>query len=120
MQIQLRWTLCCRILKHRAACIPGSPGCIEHSAMIWDEIQIAKKEKLDLVVVWLDLANAFGSVPHKVLEYSMRHFWIPDEVVVLMMSYYHKFIMRFTTRSFTTEWQRLEVGIPAGCTISPI
>lgn len=27
-------------------CIPGSPGCIERSAMIWDEIQIARKESL--------------------------------------------------------------------------
>ena len=50
----------------------------------------------------------------------MRHFWIPDEVVDLMMSYNQKFIMRFTTTSFTTEWQRLEIGIRAGCTISPI
>ena len=87
--------------------------------MIWDEIQVAKKEKLDLAVIWLDLANAFGSVPHKVLEYLMRHFLIPEEVIQLMMNYYGKFIMRFST-TFTTNWQKLEIGIPAGCTISPI
>ena len=102
------------------ACIPGSPGCIEHAAMIWDEIQVAKHEKKDLSVVWLDLANAFGSVPHKFLEYTMEHFWIPEEVKTLMMSYYNKFVMRFTTDTFTTGWQRLEIGIAAGCTISPI
>ena len=102
------------------ACIPGSPGCIEHAAMIWDEIQEAKRERKDLSVIWLDLANAFGSVPHRFLEYTMEHFWIPAEVTRLMMSYYGKFVMRFSTDTFTTECQRLEVGIAAGCTISPI
>ena len=37
-----------------------------------------------------------------------------------LMQYYDGFRMRFTTRSCTTRWQELEVGIPMGCTISPI
>ena len=100
--------------------IPGVPGCIEHATMIWDSLQNAKHEKKDLVVVWLDLANAFGSVPHKLLEYAMDMFWIPPEITKIMMDYYESFIMRFTTDDFTTAWQRLEVGIAAGCTISVI
>ena len=34
--------------------------------------------------------------------------------------YYDRFRMRFTASMFTTEWQRLEVGVTAGCTISVI
>lgn len=49
------------------AAIPGFPGCIEHSSAIWDQIQRTKREKSDLYVVWLDLANAYGSVPHKLI-----------------------------------------------------
>ena len=30
------------------------------------------------------------------------------------------FMMRFTTKKYTTDWQRLEVGIPMGCTVSPL
>ena len=37
-----------------------------------------------------------------------------------MMKYYGNFVMRFTVGDFTTEWQRLEIGIAAGCTISVI
>ena len=81
--------------------IPGVPGCIEHTTMIWEAIQTAK-EKSDLVVVWLHLANAFGSVPHKLLEYAMEMFWIPQEVAKVMMDYYNSFLMRFTTYNFTT------------------
>ena len=36
-----------------------------------------------------------------------------------MMDYYNLF-MRFSTVNFTTAWQRLEIGIAAGCTVSVI
>ena len=100
--------------------VPGIPGCVEHAYTIWDTIQRAKNEKEDLDVVWLDLANAYGSVPHKVLKLAMEHFWFPSEVQDLLMSYYDNFVMRFSTGEFTTGWQRLEVGIAAGCTISVV
>ena len=100
--------------------IPGIPGCIEHAYAIWETIQEAKKRKEDLSVVWLDLANAYGSVPHALIQAAMEFFWIPKEVQEFLMKYYNNFKMRFTTGTFTTEWQRLEVGIAAGCTISVI
>ena len=46
--------------------VPGVPGCIEHS-MIWEAIQRAKRRRLSLYVVWLDLANAYGSVPQQLI-----------------------------------------------------
>ena len=100
--------------------IPGIPGCVEHAASIWDTIQEAKKNGSDLNVVWLDLANAYGSVPHELLFKAMDFFHIPEKVKAVMKNYYNKFKMRFTTGDFTTDWHRLEVGIGAGCTISVI
>jgi hypothetical protein len=100
--------------------VPGIPGCVEHAFTIWEVIQMAKEEKEDLSVIWLDLANAYGSVPHKLLELAMEHFWIPEVIQRMMMEYYDNFVMRFTTGKFTTDWQRLEVGIAAGCTISVV
>ena len=35
--------------------------------MVWHQIQLAQQGKRDLHVVLLDLANAFGSVPHSLL-----------------------------------------------------
>lgn len=43
--------------------IPGFSGCLEHTSMIWHQIPCAKREGKDLHVLFLDLANAFGSVP---------------------------------------------------------
>ena len=100
--------------------IPGFPGCIEHAQMIWDTIKHVKGEKGTVDVVWLDLANAYGSVPHAFIRYSMEFFWVPQSVVAMVEQYYNQFVMRFTTRSYTTEWQELQTGIPMGCTISPL
>ena len=54
------------------------------------------------------------------VEYSMDFFWIPERVQDYVMKYYEEFQMRFSTGEYTTWWLDLEVGIPMGCTISPI
>ena len=56
----------------------------------------------------------------KLLAKAMRFFYVPEPVIRLMMQYYDCFKMRFSTRNFSTEWHRLEVGIVQGCTISMI
>ena len=48
--------------------IPGYSLCLEPSSIIWHQIQAAKIEGRDLHVVFLDLANTFGSVSRSVVE----------------------------------------------------
>ncbi|KAL0188639.1 hypothetical protein M9458_015738, partial [Cirrhinus mrigala] len=100
--------------------VPGFPGCVEHSTMIWDQIQKAKRENTDLHVIWLDLANAYGSVPHQLVNYATEFFHMPICVKNLVAQYFSNLQMCFSLQDFTTGWQRLEVGIAMGCTISPI
>ena len=100
--------------------VPGSPGCIKHMAMIWHTIQIAKWGKKDLLVLWLDLANAYGAIPHAIIIFAMEFFHMPERMQKIILKYYDGFKMRFTMGQFTTSYQALEVGIPMGCTISPI
>ena len=100
--------------------VPGISGCIEHAFTIRDAIQETKKTNESLNVVWLDLVNAYGSVPHELLMKAMDFFYIPQEMQNIMKEYYDNFRMRFSTEDFTTEWHRLEIGIAAGCSISVI
>lgn len=59
--------------------ISGFSGYLEHSSMIWHQIQMAKVGKKDLSVVFLDLGNnAFGSVPYNLLWAAFNFFYIPD------------------------------------------
>lgn len=54
--------------------ISGFSGCLEHTSIIWHQIQFAKKEGNNLYVVFLNLANAFGSIPHSFLWASFDFF----------------------------------------------
>ena len=100
--------------------IPGFPGCLEHAQMIWESIQSSKREQKCLDVVWLDLANAYGSVPHWYLQFALKFFGVPDVVCGFLAKYYLKFQMRFTTKAYTTRFQALQIGIPMGCPVSPL
>ena len=100
--------------------IPGVSGCLEHTAILSQLIREAKSEKKNLVVTWLDIANAYGSIPHDVIKKALERAHVPDNTRQLIDSYYSDVKIRFTTKEFTTEWQRLEKGIITGCTLSVI
>ncbi|KAL7833600.1 hypothetical protein AOLI_G00285600 [Acnodon oligacanthus] len=100
--------------------IPGFSGCLEHTSMIWHQIQAAKKDKRDVHVIFLDLANAFGSVPHNFHWESFSFFHVPTSITKLVQAYFEDLQLCFITANFTTSWQRVEVGIMAGCTISAL
>lgn len=100
--------------------IPGVSGCLEHTSIISEIIEDAKRNKGDLTVLWLDLINAYGTIPHKLVELTLKTYHIPERFQKLLQYYFDRFNMRFTCGDFTTDWQRLEVGIITGCTISVI
>ncbi len=100
--------------------LSGFPGCIEHTSVIWEQIQRAKREKSELHVVWLDLANAYGSVPHKLVEFALEFFYVPACVITIIAKYFNNLRMCFSLNGRMTGWQQLEVGIAMGCSISPI
>ena len=45
---------------------------------------------------------------------------MPVVVVNLVRAYFQDMRLCLSTAGFTTGWQRLEIGIMAGCTISPL
>ena len=100
--------------------IPGFPGCLEHAQMIWNSLMTAKREKKELHVAWLYLANAYGPVPHNCIRFALKFFHIPEKVADILMQYLGNVFMRFTTTNYTTGWQALEVGIMMGCVVSPL
>ena len=48
--------------------LPGVRGIQEHTQLLWTIIDGAKRNKTDISITWLDLTNAFGSLPHAVLR----------------------------------------------------
>lgn len=71
-------------------------------------------------MLWLDLANAYGSIPHKLVELALHRHHVPSKVSHLILDYYSNFRLRVTAGSGTSDWHRLEKGIITSCTISVI
>ena len=87
--------------------IPGSPGCLEHTSIISQLILEAKESKGDLTVIWLDLADAYGSIPCDLINAAMEHDHIPQHIRGMIATYCSGFKLRFRTTRFTTQWQDL-------------
>ena len=88
--------------------------------MIWNSILSAKRDKTELQVIWLDLANAYGSVPHHLIRIAFEFFNFPSKVGEIIMKYFNSAFMKFTVKNYTTKWQALEISIMMGCVISPL
>ena len=100
--------------------IPGFSGCVEHTSALTHLLHEARINHKNLTVVWLDLANAYGSIPHQLIKVALQHYHIPDHASKLITSYFSNIHLRFSTESFETDWIELQKGIVTGCTISVI
>ncbi len=89
--------------------LSGFPGCIEHTSVIWEQIQRSKREKSERHIVWLDLANAYGSVPHKLVEVALEFFHVPACVITIIAKYFNNLRMCFSLHGHMTGWQQMSV-----------
>lgn len=94
--------------------VPGTPGCIEQTIVLTQLICEARENRGDLGVVWLDIANVYGSIPHKFVATVMTRYHVP----VTIKDYYNSFSLRFTFGTITSACHRVEKGSITGCTIS--
>jgi len=75
----------------------------------------ARINHTDLTVVWLDLANAYGSITHQLIQVAMHQYYISDHSSNLIMNYFNNNHLRFSSRRFTTA--RFKKVLPQGCFI---
>ncbi|KAJ3595924.1 hypothetical protein NHX12_002336 [Muraenolepis orangiensis] len=98
--------------------ISGMPGCLEHTGVVTQLIREARENKGNLSVLWLDLENAFGSIPHKLVQFTLTKHHVPSRCRDLIADYYSNFRMRVSSGAITSSWHKVEIGIITGCTIS--
>ena len=51
----------------------ATPGCLEHQFKLASIIQDARTKHKSLTVCWLDCGNAYGSVHHSLIDFSLKH-----------------------------------------------
>ena len=100
--------------------IEGMPGCWEHMSMVWQTLKDARLNKGTLSSIWLDIANAYGSVPHKLVFFSLNRYGIPEKWINLIKNYYKGLWSCSFSANSPSSWHQHQKGIFAGCTISVI
>ena len=101
-------------------CMENIPGVWEHIAMIWDALKDARLNQKDLVAIWLDIANAYGSISHQLIFLALRRYGIPKKWVSIVETYYHGGWSRSMSENARSSWHRHEKGIFTGCCLSII
>lgn len=83
-------------------------------------IHEARSKKADLTVVWLVLANAYGSIPYDLIRTALKHYHIPHHIKEIISSDLQGLKFCFKKKDYITQWQHLERGTVTGRTVSPI
>ena len=94
-------------------------GCIVHTAAIWDTIKESRKAGSNVNVVWLDLANTYGAVPHPPIWKALKAFHVNQGIIRMLQQCFGGFEMCFMTEDYMTSWINLRISIAIECSISP-
>ena len=95
-------------------------GCIEHTEALTEILQNAKKRGNSITTTWLDLQNAYGSVPHNLIQYALEWYHIPEPIRKIVFNYYDESYIRVKTNDWTTNWIPCSIGVFQGCPLSCI
>jgi hypothetical protein len=89
--------------------LPGVNGVAEHTQLLQVAIEHSKEKKQTLVVAWLDLQNAFGSIPHLYLQELFQSLPIPAKLRTVLIDIYANNVL-----GFSADDEAIEVRPTAG------
>ena len=97
-----------------------SEGCYEHTFLLKSLVGDARRNQKDVYLAWLDLRNAFGSIPHQAIFTTLNHIGIPPPLVNLIRNAYTNATTEIRTEQGLTESIPIYSGVKQGCPLSPI
>jgi hypothetical protein len=96
----------------------GIPGCLEHSWALMEALQNAKRSKRQIVVTLTDIANAYGSVKHNLIQFALAWYHVPSWFAETAFHYYENLVVFISTHDWSTAPFRYGVGVYQGCVIA--
>ena len=97
-----------------------TPGSLEHSFAMFEALLDAKHNQRQIVVAWLDLKNAYGSVRHNLIQFALSWFHVPLLIRQLILDYYDKICAQIRTKEWKTPFFVFDIGLFQGCVLSCI
>ena len=82
------------------------PGCWEHMSLVWSSLKSAKSDRANLSAVWLDIASAYGSVPHKLIFFALERYRVPVHYINLIRQYYQGLWSKSFSDTAPSGWHK--------------
>ena len=95
-------------------------GCFEHTFLLRSCLEDARRRKKKIGVAWLDLENAFGSVPTEHLLGSMEELGLTGCTLEAVRDIYTGSTTRVKIGKVQTDVVECRRGVKQGCPLSPI
>lgn len=95
-------------------------GCLKHNFTMQSCLDDTRHSGKQISITWLDLANAFGSVPHEYIETMLTLQGLPDKLVRVCIKTYQGACTRVTKANGFTDPILLDTVVKQGDLLSPM
>ena len=85
-----------------------------------EPLKEAKTVHRQIVVPWIDLANAYGSVRHNLIQFALNWYHVPPLIQKIIFDYYEKLCAMVVTQKWSTGFFLFDIGLFQGCVLSTI
>ena len=102
------------------AFLPATSGCVEHHVKLAAVISSARKSHRSLAIAWLDIANAYGSVHHSLIQFALSHYHLPVEFSQMVQSLYSGLSASVISHEWSTPLIPILTGVYQGDPLSVV
>ena len=102
------------------AFMPTTPGCTEHHMKLATILQDARAKHKSLAVCWLDLANAYGSVHHSLISFTLRYYNAPPQFSKIVQIFYTGLYAKVSSSKWSAPFIPLKLGVYQGDPLSVV
>ena len=93
-------------------------GCLEHTFLLQSILQHSRRKRKNVSMVWLDLQDAFGSIPHTTLFTMIERAGLDNPTIDIIKDIYEK--VKIKMDEGLSIPITITKGVKQGCPLSPI
>ena len=114
----LRWTSIGDLISPMQKAVGQPDGCAEHNFVLTAMIEYSKRTKTETHICWLDLADAFGSIPHDVIWLTLDRMGLHSDTLEVIKQLYQGSESIYQCQETFSEPIKILQGVKQGCPLS--